>query len=74
MFYYVTVMNENYAQPSLPAGAAQDIVRGMYRFGGARRDGAAARVRLLGSRRDPARGDRGGASCSRRTGTSRARC
>ena len=34
VFYYVTVMNENYAQPSLPEGAEADIVRGMYRIGG----------------------------------------
>jgi pyruvate dehydrogenase E1 component len=30
VFYYVTVMNENYAQPPLPAGAEQGIKRGMY--------------------------------------------
>ena len=30
VFYYVTVMNENYPQPSLPAGVADDIVRGMF--------------------------------------------
>jgi pyruvate dehydrogenase E1 component len=46
-FYYVTVMNENYAQPSLPEGATDAIVRGMYRLG-AYGDGA-AKVRLLGS-------------------------
>ncbi|PZQ01532.1 MAG: pyruvate dehydrogenase (acetyl-transferring), homodimeric type [Variovorax paradoxus] len=33
VFYYVTLMNENYAQPSLPEGAAQGVVRGGYRFG-----------------------------------------
>jgi pyruvate dehydrogenase E1 component len=48
-FYYLTVMNENYAQPSLPAGAAEDIIRGMYRCGGhAVRKGRGS-VRLLGS-------------------------
>ncbi len=48
-FYYVTVMNENYAQPSLPAGVEADVVRGMYRF--ANNEPAMARgyVRLLGS-------------------------
>ncbi|MEO5701463.1 MAG: alpha-ketoglutarate dehydrogenase [Casimicrobiaceae bacterium] len=45
VFYYVTVMNENYAQPSLPAGAAADIIRGMHRITG---DGDAP-VRLIGS-------------------------
>jgi pyruvate dehydrogenase E1 component len=33
VFYYVTVMNENYAQPTLPQGCEEDVVRGMYRFG-----------------------------------------
>ncbi|MEZ5487823.1 MAG: alpha-ketoglutarate dehydrogenase [Steroidobacteraceae bacterium] len=32
VFYYVTVMNENYAQPSLPEGAAEDVIRGLYRY------------------------------------------
>src|SRR6185369_15955261 len=32
-FYYVTLMNENYAQPDLPAGVEQDVGRGCYRFG-----------------------------------------
>jgi pyruvate dehydrogenase E1 component len=33
VFYYVTLMNENYAQPSLPAGVEDDLIRGLYRFG-----------------------------------------
>jgi pyruvate dehydrogenase E1 component len=33
VFYYVTLMNENYAQPDVPAGAESDILRGCYRFG-----------------------------------------
>jgi pyruvate dehydrogenase E1 component len=32
VFYYVTLMNENYAQPDLPAGVADDVVRGCYKF------------------------------------------
>src|SRR3954453_21883491 len=32
VFYYLTLMNENYAQPDLPADAAQGVVRGGYRF------------------------------------------
>jgi pyruvate dehydrogenase E1 component len=31
VFYYVTLMNENYAQPSLPPGVAGDIIKGLYR-------------------------------------------
>ncbi len=30
VFYYVTLMNENYAQPDLPAGAAEGVLRGGY--------------------------------------------
>jgi pyruvate dehydrogenase E1 component len=32
VFYYVTLMNENYAQPDLPAGAQDGVIRGGYRF------------------------------------------
>ncbi|ERH59410.1 alpha-ketoglutarate dehydrogenase [Pseudomonas simiae] len=44
-FYYVTLMNENYPQPSLPEGVEAAIIKGMYRLQGA----AGAQVRLLGS-------------------------
>jgi pyruvate dehydrogenase E1 component len=30
IFYYISVMNENYAQPALPAGAQEGIVKGGY--------------------------------------------
>ncbi|MGH9560190.1 MAG: pyruvate dehydrogenase (acetyl-transferring), homodimeric type, partial [Terracidiphilus sp.] len=30
IFYYITCMNENYAHPAMPAGAAQGILSGMY--------------------------------------------
>jgi pyruvate dehydrogenase E1 component len=32
VFYYITAMNENYAQPALVDGAAEGILRGAYRF------------------------------------------
>ncbi|MEO7547085.1 MAG: pyruvate dehydrogenase (acetyl-transferring), homodimeric type, partial [Ramlibacter sp.] len=32
VFYYVTLMNENYAQPDLPAGVEGDVIRGCYQF------------------------------------------
>lgn len=32
VFYYVTLMNENYAQPDLPAGAHEGVIRGCYKF------------------------------------------
>ncbi|MDZ5457565.1 alpha-ketoglutarate dehydrogenase [Azohydromonas lata] len=50
VFYYVTLMNENYGQPSLPAGVAADVIRGLYRFGVHAPTGAArGTVRLVGS-------------------------
>ncbi|WP_428311985.1 alpha-ketoglutarate dehydrogenase [Hydrocarboniphaga sp.] len=49
VFYYLTVMNENYAQPSLPEGVADDVIKGLYRFGGHSLKQPAASLRLLGS-------------------------
>lgn len=48
VYYYLTVMNENYEHPEMPEGAEQDIIKGMYLFrkGG---DGDGPRVQLLGS-------------------------
>ncbi|MGE3849322.1 MAG: pyruvate dehydrogenase (acetyl-transferring), homodimeric type [Gammaproteobacteria bacterium] len=45
VFYYITVMNENYLHPAMPAGVEEDIVRGMYLF----REVESAQVQLLGS-------------------------
>jgi pyruvate dehydrogenase E1 component len=32
VFYYITVMNENYEHPEMPVGAEADIIKGMYAF------------------------------------------
>ena len=48
VFYYLTVMNENYAQPAMPEGAAPDIIKGMYLFRGGAEEAKAPRVQLLG--------------------------
>jgi pyruvate dehydrogenase E1 component len=32
IYYYITVMNENYVQPEMPAGSEEGILRGMYRL------------------------------------------
>jgi pyruvate dehydrogenase E1 component len=48
IFYYITVMNENYSHPAMPEGVEADILKGMYCF----RQGTktkAPRVQLLGS-------------------------
>ncbi len=50
VYYYVTVLNENYPHPAMPKGAAEGIVRGMYLFRRGERGGKKAlRVQLLGS-------------------------
>ena len=48
-FYYITVMNENYAQPSLPTGVEDQIIRGMYRYAVTHAPASRGTVRLLGS-------------------------
>jgi pyruvate dehydrogenase E1 component len=47
VFYYITLMNENYAQPPMPEGVEEGILRGIYRFRTASNSDAS--VRLLGS-------------------------
>ena len=47
IFYYITVMNENYVQPAMPEGAAEGILRGMYRLQGTAR--RKLHVQLMGS-------------------------
>jgi pyruvate dehydrogenase E1 component len=49
VFYYITLMNENYEMPVLPMGASEGICRGLYKL--AERDLGPKRpkVRLLGS-------------------------
>ncbi len=46
VFYYVTVTNENIAQPDMPRGAREGILRGMYCLKGS---SLASDVRLLGA-------------------------
>src|SRR3989454_11151214 len=48
VFYYITVLNENYEQPPLPEGVREGIVRGMYLLE-AGAAGEQPRVQLLGS-------------------------
>ena len=47
VFYYITLMNENYTHPAMPQGAEDGILKGMYKF----RDGGDAdvKVQLMGS-------------------------
>lgn len=48
-FYYITVMNENYAQPSLPDGVEHDVIKGLYQYAAQHVSDACGSVRLLGA-------------------------
>ncbi|MBV9193077.1 MAG: pyruvate dehydrogenase (acetyl-transferring), homodimeric type [Solirubrobacterales bacterium] len=48
IFYYITLMNENYRHPAMPDGAQEGILRGMYRLRESARE-SGPRVKLLGS-------------------------
>lgn len=48
-FYYLTVMNENYAQPSLPKDVQSDIIKGLYCVSRSSAADGVPRVRLVGS-------------------------
>jgi len=50
VFYYITLMNENYHHPAMPEGAAEGILRGMYLLRGSETASEKGpRVQLLGS-------------------------
>ncbi|HYT97012.1 MAG TPA: pyruvate dehydrogenase (acetyl-transferring), homodimeric type, partial [Casimicrobiaceae bacterium] len=56
VYYYITLMNENYPHPAMPSGAEQGIIKGMYllKDGGTAAKSAAKstqtpRVQLMGS-------------------------
>jgi len=48
VYYYITVMNENYQQPAMPQGVEEGIIKGMYLLEEAKGD-FKHRVQLLGS-------------------------
>jgi pyruvate dehydrogenase E1 component len=49
IFYYLTVMNEQYAMPPMPDGARIGILKGLYRFRATSAPDRAARAQLFGS-------------------------
>ena len=52
IYYYITVMNENYPHPEMPAGAEEGILKGMYLFqegSASDKTDASLTVQLLGS-------------------------
>jgi pyruvate dehydrogenase E1 component len=48
VYYYITLMNENYPHPAMPAGAEEGIVKGLYLLAAGGK-GKGPRVQLLGS-------------------------
>jgi pyruvate dehydrogenase E1 component len=49
VFYYLTVMNEQYEMPPMPEGASEGILKGMYKFRATPTPGAKWRAQLFGS-------------------------
>src|SRR5438067_644242 len=49
IFYYLTVMNEQYAMPPMPPDAKAGILKGLYRFSTAKNTAAKLKAQLLGS-------------------------
>ncbi|SFL06812.1 pyruvate dehydrogenase E1 component [Nitrosomonas aestuarii] len=49
VFYYITVMNENYPHPEMPKGVEQHILKGMYLYSEVGKRSKGPRVQLLGS-------------------------
>jgi pyruvate dehydrogenase E1 component len=49
VFYYITLMNENYAMPSLPPAAHEGVIRGCYYFAQYGDANAPKRATLMGS-------------------------
>jgi pyruvate dehydrogenase E1 component len=49
VYYYITVMNENYTHPAMPEGEATNIIKGMYLLKAGEKKTKSLRVQLLGS-------------------------
>ena len=49
VFYYITVMNENYTHPAMPDGVEKGILKGMYLFSEGKAKKNQPKVQLLGS-------------------------
>lgn len=47
VYYYITLMNENYSHPAMPQDSAEGILKGMYQFSASKTKGP--KVQLMGS-------------------------
>ncbi|MGY3439414.1 MULTISPECIES: pyruvate dehydrogenase (acetyl-transferring), homodimeric type [unclassified Marinovum] len=48
VYFYITLMNENYSHPDMPMGVEEDIIKGLYRFSKTEKPGK-KHVNLMGS-------------------------
>lgn len=48
IFYYITIMNENYSHPAMPEGAEEGIIKGMYCFSESHQE-KKPKVQLMGA-------------------------
>lgn len=48
IYYYITLLNENYAHPPMPKGVEQDILKGMYRLSAPAQPIEGKHVQLMG--------------------------
>lgn len=49
IFYYLTVMNEQYEMPSMPSGVRENVLKGMYRFSKSKLKDQKLKAHLMGS-------------------------
>ncbi|MGL4813131.1 MAG: transketolase-like TK C-terminal-containing protein, partial [Beijerinckiaceae bacterium] len=49
VYYYITLLNENYVHPDMPAGAEEGIIKGMYLLREGKGKKGAPRVQMMGS-------------------------
>ncbi|MGE5497738.1 MAG: pyruvate dehydrogenase (acetyl-transferring), homodimeric type [Syntrophothermus sp.] len=49
IYYYITVMNENYEMPPMPEGAKEGIIKGIYKFKSSSKPDTKAKAHLFGS-------------------------
>lgn len=49
IFYYITLMNENYPMPEMPKGAEEGILKGMYKFRSSDKKSLKLKAQLFGS-------------------------
>jgi pyruvate dehydrogenase E1 component len=49
IFYYITVMNEPWAQPTMPEGVREGILKGLYRFRKSEKEEFKLKAQLFGS-------------------------